>query len=75
MGQYLSDDSLAVFFVGRFDYNSEGALFLTNDGLLACRILHPDWSFFKRYGLKLRGHLQEDDPGFERIRAGMMVES
>ena len=75
LGQYLPDESPAVFPVGRLDYNSEGALLLTNDGLLARRILHPDWSLPKRYGLKIRGHLQEDDAGLQRIRAGMTVES
>jgi len=74
LGQYLPEDSPKVFPVGRLDYNSEGALLLTNDGLLARRILHPDWSVSKRYGLKIRGHLQEDDPGLQRMRDGMTVE-
>jgi pseudouridine synthase len=46
----------------------------TNDGILARRILHPDWEVPKRYGIKIRGLLAEDDPGFARLRAGMTVE-
>jgi pseudouridine synthase len=73
LGRYVPSDSPIVFPVGRLDFNSEGALLLTNDGLLARRILHPDWALPKRYGIKIRGHLSEDDPGLARCRAGMTV--
>jgi 23S rRNA pseudouridine2605 synthase len=73
LGRYVPADSPIVFPVGRLDFNSEGALLLTNDGLLARRILHPDWALPKRYGIKIRGHLAEDDPGLARCRAGMTV--
>jgi len=73
LGRYLPEEAPIVFPVGRLDYNSEGALLLTNDGLLARRILHPDWALPKRYGIKIRGHLDEDDPGLARCREGMTV--
>lgn len=74
LGHYLPDDLPRVFPVGRLDVNTEGALLWTNDGLLARRILHPDWKVPKRYGIKIRGHLEDDDPGFDRFREGMTVD-
>jgi 23S rRNA pseudouridine2605 synthase len=51
-----------VFAVGRLDFNSEGALLLTNDGTLAHRLLHPTFAIEKRYGLKIRDRIEPDDP-------------
>jgi 23S rRNA pseudouridine2605 synthase len=71
LGQYLPEGLARVFPVGRLDYNTEGALLWTNDGLLARRVLHPSHALPKVYHVKIRGHLGEDDPGFARMRAGM----
>jgi len=73
LGQYLPDDAPVLFPVGRLDFNTEGALLWTNDGELARRILHPSWKLPKVYGIKIRGHLDDDDRGLERMRAGMRV--
>lgn len=73
LGKYLPKGGARVFPVGRLDYNSEGALLFTNDGELGRRILHPDWSLEKRYRVKIRGHLEPDEPAFERMRAGMTI--
>ncbi len=75
LGRYVPQEALdaGVFPVGRLDYNTQGALLWTNDGPLARRILHPDFSFPKHYAIKIRGHLQDDDPGLDRMRAGMTV--
>lgn len=73
LGRYLPTEAPPVFPVGRLDFNTQGALLWTNDGTLARRILHPDWSLPKRYGIKVRGHLEADDPGLARMRAGMTV--
>lgn len=75
LGRYLPEGVPRVFPVGRLDYNTQGALLWTNDGGLARRILHPDWSLPKRYGIKLRGFIEADDPGLARMRAGMTVGS
>lgn len=73
LGRYLPDDAPRVFPVGRLDFNSEGALIWTDDGVLARRILHPQWSLPKVYGVKLRGHLTGDEPFFARVRRGMTI--
>src|SRR5438105_12960829 len=38
-----------VFPVGRLDFNSEGLLFLTNDGEFARRLTHPRFGVHKKY--------------------------
>lgn len=71
LGQYLPADAPYLFPVGRLDFNSEGALLWTNDGLLGRRVLHPRWKLPKLYGVKIRGHLQADDPRLEMMRHPM----
>ncbi len=74
LGRYLPADAPLVFPVGRLDFNTEGALLFTNDGLLARAVLHPSSELPKRYRVKLRGHLEPTDPGLEAMRAGMTVD-
>lgn len=44
-----------VFPVGRLDFNTEGALILTNDGELAQRLLHPRYAVERTYRAKVKG--------------------
>ncbi len=46
-----------VFPVGRLDYDSEGLLFMTNDGDFAQKILHPRHRIPRTYLVKVRGSL------------------
>jgi 23S rRNA pseudouridine2605 synthase len=62
LAAYLPEWAPDVFAVGRLDFNSEGALLLTNDGTLAHRLLHPAFAIEKRYGLKIRDRIEPDDP-------------
>ena len=73
LGRYLPKDCPPVFPVGRLDYNTEGLLLFTNDGRLARKILHPSEHVEKVYRVKIRGHIEDTDPGLERMRAGMTV--
>jgi 23S rRNA pseudouridine2605 synthase len=41
--------------VGRLDYNSEGLLFLTNDGELSLRLTHPRYGVRKKYLATVEG--------------------
>src|SRR5260370_19910164 len=50
-----------VYTVGRLDEDSEGLLFLTNDGDLAYRLMHPRFGVEKTYLVQVAGHPQKDD--------------
>ncbi|MBL9006840.1 MAG: rRNA pseudouridine synthase [Myxococcales bacterium] len=52
--------ALRLFAVGRLDYNTEGALLLTNDGELAHALMHPSRGVAKIYHAKLRGEISRE---------------
>lgn len=58
-----------VFPVGRLDYHTSGALFVTNDGAMAQALLHPRNQVPKTYVAKFRGLL--DNVDLERLRSGV----
>jgi 23S rRNA pseudouridine2605 synthase len=41
--------------VGRLDFNSEGLIFLTNDGDFSLRLTHPRYGVRKRYRVVVEG--------------------
>lgn len=58
-----------LFYVGRLDSDSSGALLLTNDGDLAYRLTHPLHQVAKHYRVWVRGKIQL--PALERWRSGV----
>ena len=44
--------------VGRLDYNSEGLIFLTNDGEFSLRLTHPRYGVRKKYLATVEGRLE-----------------
>jgi pseudouridine synthase len=46
--------------VGRLDYNSEGLLFLTNDGEFSLRLTHPRYGVRKKYIATVAGRVAEE---------------
>jgi len=46
--------------VGRLDYNSEGLIFLTNDGEFSLRLTHPRYGTRKKYVATLEGRVEPD---------------
>ncbi len=58
--------------VGRLDYNTEGALLLTNDGDLAHKLTHPSTRVPKRYLAKV--WRTPDERTLERLRRGVHLE-
>jgi 23S rRNA pseudouridine2605 synthase len=67
-----------VHSVGRLDFNSEGLIFLTNDGQFALRLTHPRYGVRKKYvatvegevgGEMLKRFTQGIFDGGERLRA------
>jgi len=53
----LTGVSERLFPVGRLDYDSEGLLFMTNDGDFAMKIQHPRFMTPKTYMVKIEGTL------------------
>jgi len=50
-----------IFPVGRLDYDTSGALLLTDDGELAHRLLHPSFGVEKTYRAAVAGRLSSQD--------------
>jgi len=50
-----------IYPVGRLDWDTTGALLLTNDGELSFKLTHPSFEFPKTYVVKARGHFQKKD--------------
>ena len=46
--------------VGRLDYNSEGLIFLTNDGEFSLRLTHPRYGVRKKYLATVEGRLEPE---------------
>ena len=46
-----------LYSVGRLDYNSEGLIFLTNDGEFSLRLTHPRYSVRKKYLATVEGRV------------------
>lgn len=61
-----------LFPVGRLDFNTEGALLLTNDGTLAHALMHPSRGVSKTYHAKLKGTLGEEEVA--RLAAGVTLD-
>lgn len=61
-----------VFPVGRLDYDSEGLLFLTNDGDLTYKLTHPKYKITKKYIVKIEGATKESELAV--LRAGVVVD-
>jgi 23S rRNA pseudouridine2605 synthase len=61
-----------IFPVGRLDFDTEGALLLTNDGNLAHRLTHPRYSVPKTYLCKVKGRPSEDE--LNKLRRGIYLD-
>ena len=61
-----------LFPVGRLDYDTEGALIMTNDGALAQRILHPSHEVSRSYEALVRG--LPDAAALSKLAAGIELE-
>lgn len=55
------DDDRRLFPVGRLDYDTSGALILTNDGEFANLLTHPRYHLPKVYRINLQGILSDED--------------
>ena len=55
--ELVSGCGARVYPVGRLDYNSEGLLLMTNDGVLANALMHPKKSIDKTYLVWVSGYI------------------
>jgi len=69
---YLKGIRYRVFPVGRLDFDSEGLLFLTNDGDFTNAVLHPSRKIPKTYMVKVKGII--DDNKINKLREGVRLE-
>lgn len=67
----VSAENERIFPVGRLDYNTSGLLFLTNDGEMANRIMHPGRKIPKTYRVRVAGHINKT--GLSILRSGVRL--
>ena len=61
-----------VVSVGRLDFNSEGLLLLTNDGVLARHLELPSTGWLRRYRVRARGRVSQDQ--LESLKGGVEID-
>lgn len=69
---FLPDD-MRIYPVGRLDFDTTGALLLTNDGDMAYRLTHPKFQIPKLYQVLIRG--TPDEAKLRQIEAGIEIEA
>ena len=68
----LIDTNARIYPVGRLDYDTSGVLLLTNDGVLANKLMHPSKEIDKVYVAKVEGILTGYD--IKRLRDGIVID-
>ena len=68
----LIDTSERIYPIGRLDYDTTGAIILTNDGYLANKLMHPSSNTPKKYIAKVSGLVT----GYEikQLRSGVIID-
>jgi 23S rRNA pseudouridine2605 synthase len=61
-----------IYSVGRLDYDTEGLIFLTNDGQFALRLTHPRYEIRKTYVATVEGRVEPEM--LERFKRGIFHE-
>ena len=59
--ELLPGDLPRIYTVGRLDYDTEGLLFLTNDGTFSLRLTHPRYKMPKTYRVEVAGELTAEE--------------
>jgi len=62
-----------IYPVGRLDYDTTGAIILTNDGDLAYSLTHPKFQIPKTYLVRVLGQVSADD--LDRLPLGINIEA
>src|SRR5439155_12905118 len=58
VGDLLPKEWAGLYPVGRLDYDSEGLIFLTNDGEFCLRLTHPRYGVRKNYLVTVEGRVR-----------------
>lgn len=69
---FFPDVVQRIYPVGRLDYDTSGALLMTNDGELANKITHPKYKFEKTYTAKVKGIPSIEK--IERLEKGVVID-
>lgn len=69
---FLKDVHIRIYPVGRLDFDTTGALILTNDGKLTNLLTHPSSEVNKTYIATCKGIANDED--LEPLRHGVMLE-
>ncbi len=71
--EIVKDIDARLFPVGRLDYNTSGALLMTNDGDLAYKLTHPKHEIYKTYRARVAGVLSKEK--VYRLRNGIKIDN
>ena len=69
--EVVKDIDARLFPVGRLDYNTSGALLMTNDGEMAYKLTHPKHEVYKTYRARVAGVLSNEKVA--RLRKGVDI--
>jgi len=70
---FFSTEIGRIYPVGRLDVDSEGLIFLTNDGSFCNSITHPSFNISKTYIVWLNGRLTRDE--VDILKSGVIIDS
>ncbi len=70
--ELVADINARIYPVGRLDKDSEGLLFMTNDGEFANKMMHPSRHIQKKYRVTVRPDITEEQ--LDKIRVGMEID-
>ncbi|KAF0370395.1 pseudouridine synthase [Pediococcus acidilactici] len=69
---FFPDVTERIYPVGRLDYDTSGAVLMTNDGELANRLMHPKFKFEKTYTAKVKGLV--NGSALKRLEEGVVID-
>lgn len=69
----LIDTNKRIYPVGRLDYDTTGAIILTNDGNLTNKLIHPKNNIDKVYLAKIKGIIKGDD--VKKLKDGLKIDN
>lgn len=68
----IRERGLRLFTVGRLDYDTEGAIILTNDGEFSLKVSHPRYEITKVYEVVVNGELDREK--VKRLEKGIILD-